>query len=71
MDGKIHPHEIPRIADRLKPFGSDYIRKPPDIRIDFVNSFILFSHPIEERRPEIDKIVQPSVDYDKNMLIIN
>jgi len=71
MDDEFHPQETPRIAGRLNTFGVDYIKKPSRFRVNFVELFILFSHPIEERKLEINEIVQPSVDYVKNMIIID
>ena len=49
----------------------DYIRNSMQIRRKFMNSFMLFFAQVGEGKAKYGEIVQPSVDYGKNLFIID
>jgi hypothetical protein len=56
---------------KLRTSRADYIRKFMQIRGKFRNSFMLFLGQVEERNAKNGEIMQPSVDYGKNLFIID
>lgn len=58
------------MAKRSRPRG-DYIRNYMQIRRKFMNSFMLFFAQVGEGKVKYGEIVQPSVDYGKNLFIID
>jgi hypothetical protein len=56
---------------KLKTSGADYIRNFMQIMGKFMNLFMLYFAQIGEGKAKCDEIMQPSVDYDKNLFIID
>jgi hypothetical protein len=50
---------------------ADYIRNSMQVRCKLMNSFLLFLAQVGEEWANYGEIVQPSVDYGKNLFIID
>ena len=56
---------------KLKTSGADYIRNFMQIMGKSMNSFMLYFAQIGEGKTKYVEIMQPSVDYGKNLFIID